>query len=638
VALSASPAFAQATTDNAQARSHPGPQPAGPNATASYTISFHNTGTSTWSGPAYVLKRENDGASFPLGTRDAQGGCDPLPPQGNCAWQFSPSRGAATADTWHYRMFHNGTPFGETIDVQFVAAGPAPATSPGTGGGAAAGGQTSPPAAGQPAAANADTPAGPVVAGTGNTTAAGGTAPAAAGAGGAPGAGGAGGGAAGGGGGGGRGGGGRAGGGGGGGGGGAAGGAAGGGPGAPQASTSADEIADCAVPLPPGARLVGTATRSTLAVPGGQVLAPDLGTTLAVPADALPQGPLSVTISGVGTESLPPPPSPSFQFGDRAFEVSLMGPPSPLATDLAPDQGRCRGPLPLTYQPTPNEQALAGGDPDRLRPALWTGSGWLPLDCSVDPTSGALSCGAAYVGLVAVLIAPPRADPLDFDVAGGHFYQQTNGFNGAGELGFAVVDDADAPFWSEFQRLGGVDRLGYPISGRFQHSGFLTQVFQKAALQWRPDLGQAEPLNTLDDLAQAGADAWLDHASQVPPAPTTSDDTGLGWDQLVARRVGLLDAYPALRTFFQADPDPLSTFGLPVAVKDYGNLVSVRLERTTLQLWNVDVPWASAGTVVVASAGDLAKQAGLWPAAAVTPAVSVAPPGPPTASPDAPSP
>ena len=145
---SASPALAQATTDNSQARTHPGPQPAGLGATASYTISFHNTGTSTWSGAAFVLKRENDGATFPLGTRDAQGGCDPLPPQGNCAWQFSPSRSAPTADTWHYRMYHNGAPFGETIDVQFVlASAPATSSASGAGGAPPAGSPSSPPAA-----------------------------------------------------------------------------------------------------------------------------------------------------------------------------------------------------------------------------------------------------------------------------------------------------------------------------------------------------------------------------------------------------------------------------------------------------------------------------------------------------------
>jgi hypothetical protein len=162
----------------------------------------------------------------------------------------------------------------------------------------------------------------------------------------------------------------------------------------------------------------------------------------------------------------------------------------------------------------------------------------------------------------------------------------------------------------------------------------LTQVFQRSALQWRPDLGQAVPTNILDDLTQAGADAWLDRVGQVPPTPLSSDDTGLDSDQLVARRVGLLDAYPALQAFFQGDADPLYTFGLPVAVKDYGNVVSVRLERASFQLWTVDAPWASAGTVVVASAGDLAKKAGLWPAAAITPASAVAVQGPPAAAQD----
>lgn len=32
------------------------------------------------------------------------------------------------------------------------------------------------------------------------------------------------------------------------------------------------------------------------------------------------------------------------------------------------------------------------------------------------------------------------------------------------------------------------------------------------------------------------------------------------------------------------------------------------------------MPWAAAGTVVAGNGGDLAKEAGLWPAGAVTPA------------------
>ena len=56
--------------------------------------------------------------------------------------------------------------------------------------------------------------------------------------------------------------------------------------------------------------------------------------------------------------------------------------------------------------------------------------------------------------------------------------------------------------------------------------------------------------------------------------------------------------------------------GLPLAVHDYGALVSVRLQRATLQLWKTDMPWAAAGTVVVGNGGDVAKEAGLWPAEA----------------------
>jgi hypothetical protein len=63
----------------------------------------------------------------------------------------------------------------------------------------------------------------------------------------------------------------------------------------------------------------------------------------------------------------------------------------------------------------------------------------------------------------------------------------------------------------------------------------------------------------------------------------------------------------------------METFGLPLSVKDYGSFVSVRLQRATLQLWLVDTAWAPAGSVVVGNAGDLAKEAGLWPLSALAP-------------------
>jgi hypothetical protein len=158
-----------------------------------------------------------------------------------------------------------------------------------------------------------------------------------------------------------------------------------------------------------------------------------------------------------------------------------------------------------------------------------------------------------------------------------------------------------------------VHRLGYPITSRFEHKGFPTQAFQKMALQWRSDLNQAVPINIYDDLNQQGADAWLDVMRQVPPAPDTSADAGLPFDEVVRRHVALLDATPILAEFYASTPDALETLGLPLAVKSYGPVVSVRLQRATLQLWTVDTPFAAAGSVVIDNAADVAKELGLWP-------------------------
>jgi len=129
----------------------------------------------------------------------------------------------------------------------------------------------------------------------------------------------------------------------------------------------------------------------------------------------------------------------------------------------------------------------------------------------------------------------------------------------------------------------------------------------------------AVPVNVFDDLHQQGADAWLDSTRQTPPAADTSADAGLTFEQVVARHISLLDSYPPLRDFYLAQPAAIDQFGLPLAVKDYGSLVAVRLQRATLQLWKQDTPWAAAGSVVVGNGGDIGKEAGLWPVAAIAP-------------------
>lgn len=184
--------------------------------------------------------------------------------------------------------------------------------------------------------------------------------------------------------------------------------------------------------------------------------------------------------------------------------------------------------------------------------------------------------------------------------------------------GYAIADEAGVPLWSEYQRLGGIRTLGYPISARYQVDGFVTQAMQKGILQWRPEQRQAVLTNVLDDLSRAGRDDWLLSFRQTPKPLPPDFDAGRSWPETVQRRQGLLDADPAIKSRYFAVADPIALYGLPTSqVQDMGNHLAVRLQRAVIQRWKVDVPWARAGDVTVANAGELARDGGLLSAAAL---------------------
>lgn len=84
-------------------------------------------------------------------------------------------------------------------------------------------------------------------------------------------------------------------------------------------------------------------------------------------------------------------------------------------------------------------------------------------------------------------LAPAGQAPIllreDFPLANGWFFTQGNGFDSDFTTGFAVVDDAAAPFWSGYLAQGGVAVLGYPVSRRFLTAdGRLAQAFQHGVL------------------------------------------------------------------------------------------------------------------------------------------------------------
>jgi hypothetical protein len=211
----------------------------------------------------------------------------------------------------------------------------------------------------------------------------------------------------------------------------------------------------------------------------------------------------------------------------------------------------------------------------------------------------------------------PRGDGPDWAIPNGHFYTQA----ASGQGGFGVVDDGQARFWSEFQRLGGLQTIGYPISQRFTHDGFVTQAFQKLVLQWRPEVNQAWPVNVFDDLSRAGHDTTLLERRQTPrPLAGDFDAPGASWQQVVANRQALLNDYPALRQRYFSASDPLAVFGLPTSrVEDMGNHYAIRTQRAVFQQWKEAVPWAAAGQVTIANGGDIAKELGWLPAAAIQP-------------------
>lgn len=196
----------------------------------------------------------------------------------------------------------------------------------------------------------------------------------------------------------------------------------------------------------------------------------------------------------------------------------------------------------------------------------------------------------------------------------GHWYTETNGVSVPALVGYGVFDDPTIKMWSEYQRLGGVGVLGYPVSGPFLLDGYVVQAFQKAVLQWHPEMGHATFVNIFDRLHDAGKDAYLQSLDQIPPPLDTGPDTGLSWPQVVARHDALLNANPAIRAAYFADSDPLDHYGLPMTGPvDEGSMIVVRCQRAVFQQWKVAEPWAAAGQVVVANGGDIFKAAGLVP-------------------------
>lgn len=257
------------------------------------------------------------------------------------------------------------------------------------------------------------------------------------------------------------------------------------------------------------------------------------------------------------------------------------------------------------------------------------GGGWMRLAARALGLALALLLAAA-AWPVAPLAAQAPGVLEDFPVPNGHYFSQASG---AGpRFGYTITNEGGIAFWDEFQRLGGVPVLGYPNSGRFESGGFVYQATQKALLQWRPESSRVAFANVFDMLSDASLDGWLQSQRLIPPPFDNTPDSSLDWSAIVARHLALLDANPAIRRVYFADPDPITHFGLPQSYADYGGVFVLRAQRAAFQHWRILTPFALPGQVTVVNGGDLLKEAGLLPRAATQPqsaaGLLVAPPGP----------
>ncbi len=236
---------------------------------------------------------------------------------------------------------------------------------------------------------------------------------------------------------------------------------------------------------------------------------------------------------------------------------------------------------------------------------------WRP---TAQPRDRATLMGRQLRGGIAVLLAlallalptvGAASTPASFPLEHGFFYTQTGG---GGGLGYPVVDDRDAQFWTAYEELGGHETLGFPISQPWHEAPFVYQAFQRAVLQADAD-GGIRPANIYDEMSTAGHDSWLLDFKGVPPGTYLPPDAG------PLTRLEALAAASEITDFWRTAPNALVRFGLPLGYASAPDGGVLRAQRAVLRLNN--------GQVQLAPAGDHFKQAGMIPLAATIP---VAPP------------
>jgi len=222
---------------------------------------------------------------------------------------------------------------------------------------------------------------------------------------------------------------------------------------------------------------------------------------------------------------------------------------------------------------------------------------------------------SSTLGILLLLLAQSTplgaADVRDFDIENGHYYEQAGPQLG---LGLVVADDDGIPLWREFQRLGGSQTLGYPISRRYICDEAVCQAFERAIFKRVPGAREVELISVFDWLHRSGQDAWLDERWGIPPwdAPEASAQSTRAETDSATQRA-MIGANPLVKAEYD-EPGALApvVYGSARAIRVTGARTVLRTQRAVF-VQAIDAP----GQVQVLPAGRIFIDAGLVPSEAL---------------------
>lgn len=213
----------------------------------------------------------------------------------------------------------------------------------------------------------------------------------------------------------------------------------------------------------------------------------------------------------------------------------------------------------------------------------------------------------------------------------GRFFTQTGDQR---EAGFKVQNDENGRFWSAFQRLGGVDSLGYPLSKPFTQGGYTFQLFQAGPLQVNDREGSPDGVvrangydkemlagielahpNVAAELRARGIPAHREGGFSLPDRLSWLDPNIYQDPQIQQAVTAIREAFMTIGGAKVSLDEAVAVNGAPSSLaENFGLYTAMRFQRNALQLWQLKLPdhpeLPEVGSITPFLGGQLLKEFG----------------------------